>query len=301
MKCAKNLFYPVFILLMLLVVSPVVMCQMLDTKSSVRIELLQSNERFPAWSEDGKQLVFQSDRNEESNIFLYDLVADTLIQVTSGTANKSHPVFIPGHSEIAYDILSGGWPLIFKINLESGEQKRLFRRKLFCKSPSFSPSGRVVAFIGYDRKSETWQIFSYDFVYDNLNQLTHFKNEKLFRPMFSPDGKIILFSTQETEIPYSRILHQINWYGDKVQDMDTIAVTSYCWLSDSYRIVCSLKKSDSDAALITIRKDGTSVMLLCNDTIQRDTPALSSDGKKIAVAVKFGNNFDIVIYNLLDE
>ena len=301
MKRVKIVFPFLLLVLLWLVLAPSAKSQMLDTTNFVKIKLSQSDEQFPAWSEDGRKLLFQSAGSGYSQLFLYDFSKDTLIQITFDETNKSHPVFIPNQNKIAFDAAGNDKVNIFKIDLTTGMQQPLFQRKLLCEAPSFSPSGRWVVFKGHDPNSETWQLFSYDFVYDNLNQLTHVKNSELFRPMLSPDGKIILFGTRDKTVPFSRSLHEINWYGETIQDLDSIAASSYGWLANGYRIVCSIEEPKNNYSFFTVRKNGAYKMLLSNDTLQRVTPTLSPDGKKIAVAAKFGNNFDIVVYNLIDE
>ncbi len=301
MKSTKIIIITLAVALLLLALSPVAKSQILDTTHVIRIELPQSNEQFPAWSKDGTRLVFQSTIKGHSEIFLYDFTNDSLIQVAGGKANMSHPVFIPGSNDIAYDKMEQDGSHLYKINLNSGNRELLFKRDILCKASSFSPSGRLVAFIGWDKKSDTWQIFSYDFVYDNLNRLTNLKDKELYRPLFSPDGKTILFGSRNKTNPFDFELHQINWYGENLQKPDSIASTSYCWSTNGYRIVCAETNHGKEFRLITIRKDGTVPMCLSADTVQRITPAYSPGGRKIAVAENRGNNFDIVIYNVANE
>ncbi len=301
MKSLKIIIITLAVTLLLLALSPTAKSQILDTTHVFRIELPKSNEQFPAWSEDGSLLVFQSTLKGHTELFIYDFANDSLIQVTGGKANMSHPVFIPGSNNIAYDKMEQDGSHLYKINLASGNRELLFKRDILCKAPSFSPSGRLVVFIGWDKKSDTWQIFSYDFVYDNLNRLTNLMDKNLSRPLFSPDGKTILFGTQSNPNSINFDLHQINWYGDKLYEPDSIHAVSYCWAVNNYRIVCLKSIATNVYSFITIRKDGTIPMLLSTDTIQRVTPSLSPDGKKIAVAEKIGSNFDIVIYNVADE
>lgn len=261
-----------------------------------------SDETFPAWSEDGKKLVFQSGKSGNSNIFLYNIMADTLIQVTDSTAKEQHPVFVPKSGKIAFDSQRDDSVYIYSIDTVTQKEEVIFSRKIFCQEPTFSPSGRLLVFKGYNRSSDSWQIFSYDLVYDNLNQLTHFKNKKVFRPQLSPNGKIILFATKDTFSPNSNSLNEINWYGEKVISIDTLPILSYCWSQNSFRIITILKNNNTFYSLTSLRKDGTSPYNLLNDSsTEITTPALSPDGKKLAVAVKFNNDFDIVIFHLPTE
>ena len=274
--------------------------QDLNIDSAFRIALPGSNELNPSWSPDGKQLVFQSDQAGNDDLFLYNFDKDTIIRLTSSKADQRNPVFMPGGNQIAFDSQIGDKVYIFKIDPATMQQEVVFKRNLFCEAPSFSPSGRLMAFIGYDKASETWQIFSYDFISDNLNQLTRFKHKQVFRPLFAPNGKVILFGTEETIPPYTRSLKEINWYGKDVQELDTLLATSYCWTPDSYRIICIRKDHGKKNQMISVRKDGSSVFYLSSDLLEKSSPAVSPNGKKLAIAVKSGNDFDIVIVNLDD-
>jgi len=284
-----------------LLLSPTLCGQALEIDSAFRITMSGSDETFPAWSEDGKKLVFQSNKYGNSNIFLYNIKTDTLKQVTDSKANERHPVFISKSGKIAFDSQRDGSVYIYFIDTVTQKEDVIFSRKILCQEPTFSPSGRLLVFKGYDRSLESWQIFSYDLVYDNLNQLTHFKDKKVFRPQLSPNGKTILFATKDTFVPYSSSLNEINWYGEKVISLDTLPILSYCWSQNSFRIITILKNNNTFYSITSLRKDGTSPYNFLNDSTEITTPALSPDGKKLAVAVKFNNDFDIVIFNLPDE
>ncbi len=300
MKNLQNKILRALLILLIASLNLSIAGQNLEIDSAQRITMAGSDELFPSWSPDSKQIVFQSNKNGNSDIFIYNIDQDSTWQITSGKADKRHPVFIPKSHEIAFDSQIDDKVYIFKIDPATGQQDVVFKRKLFCKEPSFSPSGRLMVFTGYDKTSESWQIFSYDFIYDNLNQLTDYKQKKVFNPQFSPNGKIILFGTEDKHTPYARTLEEINWYGNSITSIDTLPARSYCWTPDSYRIICTLKKKDSANRVISIRKDGSALFSLSDDDYQKSTPALSPDGKKLALSVKLGNDFDIVIVNLDD-
>jgi Tol biopolymer transport system component len=273
----------------------------LNADSVFRIKMKNSDELYPAWSADGTRLVFQSNRYGNNDIFLYDFLKDTVLRLTNGKADEQHPVFMPESNSVAFDSRIGNKVYLFKIDTVTGRKDVLFTRKLFCEAPSFSPSGRLVVFKGYDRNSETWQIFSYDFVYDNLNRLTHYTGKKVSAPVFSPNGKVILFGLQDKEPPYKRSMEEINWYGERVCHLDSVRGSSYCWSDAGFRIIYSDKQPDSVFRLLSVRSDGTSTYILLDDRFPKFSPALSPDGSKLAVAVKFENDFDIVIIKVTDE
>jgi Tol biopolymer transport system component len=289
------------ILFVFLLFSVNVFGQIVEIDSVKTIILKGSDELFPAWSKNGTLLTFQSNKTGNWDIMLYDFDKDTLIVLTKTNADEQHPVFVPKSDEIAFDSQIEDKVYIFKINYKSLKKSYIFNRKIFCKEPSFSPNGNIMTFKGYDINSESWQIFSYDFIYDNLNKLTSLNKKEVFSPIFSPDGNIILFGVKEKTAPYYEYLEEINWYGEKLDSIGAVSSRDFCWTPSGFRIICSHNETLKINQLVSERKDGSFKYVLTSDKYYKSSPAISTDGKKLAVAIKKNNEYDIVIFNIIKE
>lgn len=76
----------------------------LDTAGAVLRELTRDRavDLHPAWSPDGRYLLFSSDRTGIANLFAYDLARDTLYQVTNLLTGGFYPDVSPDGRWIAY-------------------------------------------------------------------------------------------------------------------------------------------------------------------------------------------------------
>jgi TolB protein len=257
---------------------------------------LNGDELFPKWSVDGKQLLFQSDQNGNWDIFLFDLEDDTLRQLTFDTANEQHPVWVPGQHQIAFDSDRGGIHFLYQMDLISGETAYLFRRKIECRQASFPPSKRMVYFSGFDTYSEEWALYSYDFVSDNLNDLTNLKGDCIL-PAVSPDGKKVLLQRKSRVYPYDRLV-LLNWYGNPEGEIDSIPAHDPNWGPNGLKIYFVSGQDDVRGEVYSIWKDGTHLARLTNDGLSVRTPAISPDGTKMALSVLQENGMDIFIVSL---
>jgi len=103
MKNLQNITLLFFLIITTALSSPSLIAQRIEIDSAQRITMPGSDELFPAWSSDSRQIAFQSNQNGNNNLFIYDLKQDTIRQITSGKADKQHPVFIPNSNDIAFD------------------------------------------------------------------------------------------------------------------------------------------------------------------------------------------------------
>ena len=264
--------------------------------SSCQSLVLPGDDLFPKWSADGTQLLFQSDRNGNWDIFLYDLHADTLLQLTIDTSNEQHPVWLPNKNQIVFDSDREGVRFLYKMDLATGEKEFLFKREIECRQASFPPTKRLVYFSGYDRQTEEWAIYSYDFVSDNLNDLTRLKGDCLL-PSVSPNGKQILFKKVASTYPFEHLVI-LNWYGKLEVEMDSVWAIDPAWGPNGLKIYFVSGNEQLQSEVFSLWKDGSHFERLTNDKLKVRTPAVSPDGSKMALAVMQENGFDIFIIPL---
>ncbi len=175
------------------------------------VHMKASDESHPAWSKDGSALLFQSVNGAQSDIYVYLLEKDTAYRLDNGLGKLRNPVWHPDGMHIVFDVESDGGVHLYKMNLKSKMFSLLFHRDIQSQEASFPEGSRMVYFTGFNKVSERWNIYSYDFVSDNLNQLNG-ANDHCLTPKVSPDGKLILFE-EEIVSDGTKSLLMSNWYG----------------------------------------------------------------------------------------
>ena len=248
------------------------------------------------WSPDGQQLIYQSNRNGNWDIFLYDFVLDTTIQLTYDSTNEQNPKWHPVGSQLVYDSDKDADQFLYLLNIETGTTTPLFDRKIFCKQASLAPDGRMVYFLGFDKQNENWELFSYHFIYDNINQLTDHKNDGLVVDL-SPDGKKVLYTYSTYPYPFYR-MQIYNWYGDVLEEFDNFNISDASWHPAGLKIYFISDKDQLEGELYSIWKDETHLQQLTYDEFQIRDFCFSPDGKTIACSVSINGNFEIIIISL---
>jgi|GEM_PF-1661505 len=253
----------------------------------------KGNQLFPAWSSNGQYLAYQSDQNGNWDIYVYNLNTHQITQVTSSLSNDEHPVWMDDKDALAFDSnRAKGWHIYYK-NLKSGKEKLLFHKNIQAREASFSPSGRLVAFSGYDQTTGHWQLFTYDLVFNNLNLITKEQGDVSY-PEFSPNGRFLAYHVHD----YNNrdLIKLTNWFGDffKVLHQGRGKVS---WSPDSWRLFF-VPGNHGHESIASVGYDGTSFLLILNANTLVTNPAISPDGKKIAYAKKTSGGWKIVIENL---
>jgi Tol biopolymer transport system component/serine/threonine protein kinase len=165
-------------------------------------------EQYPAWSADGKQLVFSSEIAGIRKIFLKRLETGEETQLTKGLNDDIHPVWAPDGGTIlfvrsrqpnqrlepgdVFGAFDGGD--IWSLNVSTGNEAKLIDNAF---DPAYSPDGKSIAFdapwVG------THRIWIADNQGHNAQQLTSDVSEEVshVRPRWSPDGARIVFQNME--------------------------------------------------------------------------------------------------------
>jgi len=250
------------------------------------------------WSTDGSSLLFQSKENENSIICIYHIETDTLQCTSNIDYNFNNLVWHPDGDKIVFDSDKNGIEYLYVLDLETNEIKPLFNRKIRCRNASFSESSRQVYFTGYDELAKRWEIYSYDFIYDNLNKLTSFKLG-CSNPEISNNGKLIAYCKQN---PFkgTKSIDVINWYGESVISFKDFDGDFPTWNPSTFKIFFISYIDNKEGELYSIWKNGTHLERLTDDTLEIQSPSISPDESKIAVSVLTENGWDIYVV-LFDE
>jgi serine/threonine protein kinase len=162
------------------------------------------NERAPAWSPQGNQFAYVSDRNGADVIWLRSQTEgwERPLVTEKDFPNKeviwfSRPCFSPDGSRVAYHVHTTATTQIWISSLAGGSPIRLFNETLGQFSPSWSSDGNWIAYLrkmGWQHELVKMRVGGTD------SPVIIEKSASYFQPQWSPDGTSILFQTAEGEI-----------------------------------------------------------------------------------------------------
>lgn len=160
----------------------------------------------PTFFPDGKSLLFTLSKNGEADIHRYFFDDKKILRITRGplsAMNVEANVSTDGR-KIAFSSNRSGLAMIYVMDANGSNVTRLTFAGNFNASPSFSPDGKLIAFAGYDKDQDNFDIFLMNTNGENLVRLTGSQKRNSHRmannedPSFSPDGRHVVFSSDRT-------------------------------------------------------------------------------------------------------
>lgn len=161
------------------------------TAQWVRVTSGPSWDRAPAWSADGRSIVFASDRAGGFDLWEVDVEAGTASQprrVTTSAAIDGEPAVAPDGSIVFVRGRGAGADLW--VRTRDGHERRLTREAGADRSPDISPDGRSVAFSATRGGRPRLYVIGMD----GSNSRAIFPEQDAEYPAWSPDGRRIAFT-----------------------------------------------------------------------------------------------------------
>ncbi len=239
-----------------------------------------------SWNGDGREIVFCATDSLGRGIFVYNLDAREFSELCRDSLLLGNVVWHPDHQHIVYDKKTGQQSSLFLRDIEKGIETSLFNRKIPARQPSFSKDDDLVVFSGFDIINDNWQVYTYDFVYGNLNQLTK-GDFNCSYPVFSPDGKHILY--EKLSPASDTLIEMINWYGNFELRVEGENAYSPNWKSDSWRFIFVME-AKHNAEVYSSRRNGDGVYRLTNNGVNEVAMTFSPDNQFVAMIVEEKTN-----------
>ncbi len=166
----------------------------------------------PVWSPDGTQIVFVSDRDGDSEIFIRNAGGEE-IQLTHNTADDAHPSWSPSGDHILFTSNAGGeFFQIFTMNPDGSDVQQIGTVPgNNAMHPRYSPDESRIAFM---RASITeplcqwnWDVWVMDADGENQQRATGRLNADLY-PNWTPDGTEIVYASCDNWLDFD--LYAVN-------------------------------------------------------------------------------------------
>jgi len=145
----------------------------------------------PAWTPDGKWLVFPSARRGSMNLWRVSTSGGPPTPVTTGPGDDLDPVVSPDGRTLLFANVKRTWALVAH-DLTSGTRRTLIEKRTPLVFPVYSPDGRRIAFAGRNAQGDT-HLFVIGADGSNFTSVTNGAGELNIRPEWSHDGTTLYF------------------------------------------------------------------------------------------------------------
>ena len=152
-----------------------------------------ANDVGPAWSPDGREIAFASERDGGSNIYIMDADGANPHPITSASV-VGEPDWSPDGSKIVYTDWSSGPGVITVMNSDGSNPDPLTDPGHDNGAPAWSPDGSEIAFMSW-RDGIDPEIYVMDADGSNETNLTHNGGIGEWWPAWSPDSSKLSFTS----------------------------------------------------------------------------------------------------------
>lgn len=173
------------------------------TKSRRIISFRKGMNSGASFAPDGRHLYLTISQTVSPDIYRMTFDGDLALRLTKGPndAMNVEPTVSPDGSKIAFSSDRSGKTMIFTMNSDGTNVKRLTHAGQFNASPAWSPDGKKIAFAGYEK--DHFDIFVMNADGTGMIRLTKATkpNGRMANnedPTFSPDGRFVAYTSDRS-------------------------------------------------------------------------------------------------------
>ena len=260
-----------------------------------RLTSHRDGDELPAWSPDGRQIAFRSNRDGNRNIYVMAADGTNPRRLTAHVEDDGHPTWSPDGRQIAFrSNRDGNWN-IYVMAANGTNPRRLTAHVEDDGHPTWSPDGRQIAF--ESNRDGNWNIYVMAADGTNPRQLTaHIEDDG--SPTWSPDGRQIAFESNRDGNwnIYVMAADGTNprWLTAHVEDDGSPA-----WSPDGRQLAFHSRR-DGNWNIYVMAADGTNPRQLTDRSAPNAWPAWSPDGRQLAFHSRRNDNWDIYVMDVGD-
>lgn len=235
---------------------------------------------FPNWAPDNSKLAFLSYRTGKPEINIYSYLDGSRIAFPMFNTFVNTPAFSPDGTEIAYALRTPrGDTDIYISKLDGSDRHDITNNPAIDTSPTWSPSGRQIAFISDRVQRGAGQIFICDADGSNLRRIAK-EGGDADSPAWSPDGKWLAFHWKpHMSLGYDIFLAEVG--TGKITNQLTMgngSSESPSWAPDGRHLIFQSNRTGSNQLYIMLL-DGTELRMITKQG-NNGTPAWSGYFRK---------------------
>ena len=251
-------------------------------------------DRFPAWSPDGRRIAFVSDRAEPGVFHLYVANADGsgMKALTTGEDTADWPVWSPDGRFIYFDLAKGDAVGIARIPSDGGAITDLVSNEEASDAHvSIAPDGKLAAFDSNRETDGLRKVYTMAIDATGVRIITLNPHSNSF-PAWSPDGTLIAFRIRKSTFSPVSEIYVIKPDGTDMRQVTKLGVacTQPSWSPDGKRILFSAVLGGNEEICV-VNLDGSGGEQLTENKRNELRPTFSPDGSEILCCANDAGRF----------
>lgn len=162
--------------------------------------------RVPRSSSSGNQIVYESNTDENLELYLLDLNGLDLAQITPekikpkrlthNETDEGSPAFFPDGKRIVFVSSRNDVHQLYTMKIDGQNEKHFNPNRYDCYNPTVSPDGKTIAYVS--ARDADWEIHLIDTDGRNERRITNDIGRSI-QPAFSSDGRYIAFVSDRSD------------------------------------------------------------------------------------------------------
>lgn len=247
----------------------------------------------PAFSPDGRKILYASDRDGNFEIYSLDLAMGESTRLTNNPGHESFPTFSPDGTQIIFNSdREKENNDVYLMNTNGTDVRKITDGPGWDAAPPncWSPDGtRVLILSDQGGKDNIYVMNIEPFV---PRRLTDAGGVRHSTPSYSPDGKLIVYQTATGDVSGEIRILNIDTKLNQIVAESAGSDLRPSFSPDGTRILFQ-ERIDDNTEIFSVNADGTLPVNLSQNPAKDVAPAFSPDGSKIAFSSNRGGSLSL--------